>query len=299
LPSPFVLSEAPFKVFSMTRSATKWNAFAPWWCGECENGLVDHPTIPNAQVACRCRDAALRKAKLKRLVSTIPNEMRGIRESQPEVMDMPATTRERIKLFVRRTKARVEAERKAPPIREEVDTREPYPAGELGLFLRGPIGSGKTHAAGWATQALLDADVDVYWETLTRMLRRFKQTYGEGSDVLEAELLKTAAEVDVLVIDDLGAARQTPWMLELVGQVIDDRYVARKPIIVTCDLTMQEVDDHLGRRVVDRLEGMCGVPIEFTGRDGRSFRKLSVYGDGPTGVDGRPVPEPAAITPPL
>lgn len=280
----------------MSRTSPSPSPFTPWWCGECENGLVDHPTIPNTQIACSCRAPAIRKAKLKKLTSTIPNEMRGIRESQPEIMDMPASTRARIKAFVRGTKARVDAERATPPVREEVDTREPYPSGELGLFLIGPIGSGKTHAAAWATEALLRADVDVYWETLTQLLKRFKRTYADGADVLEAELLKTAGEIDVLVIDDVGAARQTPWMLELVGQIVDDRYVARKPIIVTSDLTMTDLDAHIGRRVVDRLEGMCGKPIEFTGRDGRSFRKLAVYGEGVADEDGRPV---AAIRPPL
>ena len=72
----------------------------------------------------------------------------------------------------------------------------------------------------------------------------------------------------LLVIDDFGTERGTEYGLEQVYHVIDSRYRSRKPLIVTTNLTLdnlQNPQDTAHARIYDRLLEMC-VPVLFTGR---------------------------------
>ena len=74
------------------------------------------------------------------------------------------------------------------------------------------------------------------------------------------------------MIDDLGAERQSEYALEIVYNVIDGRYKAQKPLIVTTNVPlgeMQKTEETNYKRIYDRILAMC-VPIQF---DGESRRK--------------------------
>ena len=75
----------------------------------------------------------------------------------------------------------------------------------------------------------------------------------------------------LLVLDDLSAERQTEYMLEIVFNVIDARYRAKLPLIVTTNLTREELmipADVRYKRIFSRLFEMC-TPIEVAGADRR------------------------------
>ena len=72
---------------------------------------------------------------------------------------------------------------------------------------------------------------------------------------------------ELLVLDDLGAERNTPFAMEVVYRVIDDRYTSGKPMVVTTNLTLEQMKkaDGLGvdyQRIYDRVLGMC-IPLHF------------------------------------
>lgn len=76
----------------------------------------------------------------------------------------------------------------------------------------------------------------------------------------------------LLIIDDLGIERGTEYALEQVYNVIDTRYKSGRPLIVTTNLTLDELKapaDIPHKRIYDRVLGMC-VPVMF---NGVNFRK--------------------------
>ena len=76
----------------------------------------------------------------------------------------------------------------------------------------------------------------------------------------------------LLIIDDFGMERGTEYTLEQIYNIVDSRYRSRKPLIVTTNLTLNEIQhpqDTAHARIYDRLLEMC-VPISCIGV---SFRK--------------------------
>ena len=70
-----------------------------------------------------------------------------------------------------------------------------------------------------------------------------------------------------LILDDFGMERGTEYGLEQVFNVIDSRYRSGKPLIVTTNLTLDDLrnpEDTAHSRIYDRLLSMC-VPVRFTG----------------------------------
>ena len=86
------------------------------------------------------------------------------------------------------------------------------------------------------------------------------------------EYISRLCSYPLLILDDFGMERGTEYGLEQVYNVIDSRYRSRKPLIVTTNLTLDEIrhpQNTAHARIYDRLLEMC-VPISCIGV---SFRK--------------------------
>jgi len=133
-----------------------------------------------------------------------------------------------------------------------------------GLLFVGENGSGKTLLATAVLNYVLEEN-----HTLSALLVRFsdyllklRAAFGNRDDVMRAmDLRQVMATVDLLVMDDLGAAAMTrsEWDSEELARVLEDRDLAGLPILATCDLSGAELERRLGRRIVSRLFGMCRV----------------------------------------
>ena len=78
-------------------------------------------------------------------------------------------------------------------------------------------------------------------------------------------------QYSLLIIDDLGIERNTEYAKEQVYNIIDERYKAKLPLIVTTNLTLDELKDSKElayRRIYDRVLSMC-VPVSFQGESHR------------------------------
>ena len=81
------------------------------------------------------------------------------------------------------------------------------------------------------------------------------------------EYISRLCRYPLLIIDDFGMERGTEYGLEQVFNVIDSRYRSGKPLIVTTNLTLDDLrnpEDTAHSRIYDRLLSMC-VPVRFTG----------------------------------
>jgi DNA replication protein DnaC len=140
-------------------------------------------------------------------------------------------------------------------------------ADNIGLLLWGNTGTGKTYAAACIANALMDQAVPVLMTSFPRVLANITGLFGDE----RAEYIDDLTGYKLLVIDDLGAERQSEFALEMVYSVVDLRYRAKKPLIVTTNLTLEEIKNPRNmdyQRIYDRILEMC-VPIHFVGESKR------------------------------
>lgn len=135
-----------------------------------------------------------------------------------------------------------------------------------GLVLWGDVGTGKTFFAACIANALVEQNVSVKMTNFSTILN---DLFAESD---KNKYLDRLNKHSLLIIDDLGIERGTEYALEQVYNVIDTRYKSGKPLIVTTNLTLDELKfptDIPHKRIYDRVLGMC-VPVMF---NGMNFRK--------------------------
>lgn len=132
-----------------------------------------------------------------------------------------------------------------------------------GLLLYGNVGTGKSFTAACIANYLLDENRSVVMTSFVRILQEL-QGFNREKEEAFANKLNT---VSLLIVDDLGAERSTDYALEKVYGIIDNRYRAKKPLILTTNLTLQQMQENSDiryERIYDRIFEMC-FPLEFTG----------------------------------
>lgn len=149
-----------------------------------------------------------------------------------------------------------------------------------GLLLWGDVGTGKTFVAGCIANYLLQHRVSVLVTSLSKIINNL-----QGFTIADKnEYLDSLNKFKLLILDDLGAERQSDFALEQVFNVIDSRYKNGQPIIITTNLTLTEIKnptDTKYKRIYDRILEMC-VPLKFEGiskRPQKSKEKLNVLKD--------------------
>ena len=137
----------------------------------------------------------------------------------------------------------------------------------LGLLLWGGVGTGKSFLAGCIANALMAQEVPVRMTNFAHILNELNNNFSGRNEVIDR-----LCRYPLLIIDDFGMERGTEYALEQIYNIIDSRYRSRKPLIVTTNLTLDEIrhpQDTAHARIYDRLLEMC-VPISCIGV---SFRK--------------------------
>lgn len=151
-------------------------------------------------------------------------------------------------------------------MRNFVDNFQTFKQDGKGLLLFGTVGTGKTFLTACAANALIDRGIPCLVTNFARIANEVQGMF-EGKQ----EYYDNLNRYPLLVIDDLSAERKTEYMQEIVFNVIDARYRANLPLIVTTNLTRQELlhpSDLMYKRIFSRLFEMC-TPIEVSGADRR------------------------------
>ena len=135
-------------------------------------------------------------------------------------------------------------------------------AGNVGCLFWGSVGTGKSYLAGCIANALMEKEIPVYMTNFALILNDLAASF-EGRN----EYISRLCRYPLLILDDFGMERGTEYGLEQVFHVIDSRYRSGKPLIVTTNLTLDDLhnpEDTAHSRIYDRLLSMC-VPVRFTG----------------------------------
>lgn len=145
-----------------------------------------------------------------------------------------------------------------------------------GLLLYGDVGTGKTHFACCIGNYVMEHLSTVFATSLIKILQKAK-SFRDADD--EEAYISRLNYADLLILDDLGAERSTDYALEIVYNVIDSRYRSGKPMIVTTNLTLDEMRDTPDlryRRIYDRIFEVC-YPLEFVGKSWRMKEAASRF----------------------
>jgi DNA replication protein DnaC len=145
----------------------------------------------------------------------------------------------------------------------------------MGLLLWGGVGTGKSFFAGCIANALIDQGVPVLMTNFVRILNTLTGMYSQDRN----DFIDSLNKYSLLVLDDLGVERNSEFALEQVFSVIDSRYRSKKPMIVTTNLTLDELKhptDLAHARIYDRVLERC-VPLKINNRnirEGNAARNL-------------------------
>ncbi len=142
-------------------------------------------------------------------------------------------------------------------------------AENIGYLLWGGVGTGKSYFAGCVANALMEQEITVRMTNFALILNDLTASF-EGRNDYIAQLCRAM----LLIIDDFGMERGTEYGLEQVYNVIDSRYRSKKPLIVTTNIPLHDLQhplDTAHARIYDRLLEMC-APIRFSGEN---FRKIT------------------------
>lgn len=153
--------------------------------------------------------------------------------------------------------------------------------GRNGLFITGPKGTGKTHLAAAIANQLMQEGTAVVCMTMIDLLDRIKQTFEQHQKwgASESSVLNTYKEVPLLIIDDMGKEPATEWAVSKIYAIINARYEAYLPTIITTNYSDSELvrrltpkdsgDSTTADATIDRLREMCAA-IVTTGDSWRS-----------------------------
>jgi DNA replication protein DnaC len=189
------------------------------------------------------------KARARSLDSVIPKRFRGMSLDRPPVAHLP----DPVKFVARR-------------FLEELGDNL---AAGRGLWFFGDVGTGKTSVAMMISERALAAGHTVAVYSMPDLLRQLRATYADDASMHDFELLDRLAEVDLLHLDDLGAERMTPWVMESLYSLVNMRYEAEKSIVLTTNVSeMDDLASQIGQRTTSRLVEMC-LQVPLYGSDQR------------------------------
>ena len=137
----------------------------------------------------------------------------------------------------------------------------------IGYLLWGKVGTGKSYFAGCIANALMEREISVCMTNFALILNDLAASY-KGRN----EYIARLCSFPLIILDDFGMERSTEYGLEQIYNVVDSRYRSQKPLIVTTNLTLEELqnpEDTPHARIYDRLIEMCS-PVCITGEN---FRK--------------------------
>ena len=116
---------------------------------------------------------------------------------------------------------------------------EEFKKDSTGLLLWGNMGTGKSFLAGCIANALVDKGVPVIMTNFARLLNKLTDMYAGDRNAY----IDSFKRYELMIIDDLGIERNSEFAREQVFSVIDSRYRSQLPMIVTTNLTVDELLD--------------------------------------------------------
>lgn len=151
---------------------------------------------------------------------------------------------------------------------------EGFPTAE-GIFITGPVGTGKTHLVSCLANHLINREIRVLFGNVLDLLGRIRKSYDHDSQEDEWRILDELTTVPLLIIDDLGKEKVTAWVEQNLYHIVDARYRENKPLVITSNYGLSELEsryEEVGPALASRISEMCEGKI-LGGQDWRKITK--------------------------
>jgi len=119
------------------------------------------------------------------------------------------------------------------------------------LTFQGINGCGKTHLAAAIANYQLAQGKPVFFVVVPELLDHLRSTFSPDSKTSYDEFFEKLKETPLLILDDFGEQSATPWAQEKLYQLINYRYNARLPTVVTTCFSLDEIETRISSRMVD------------------------------------------------
>lgn len=131
---------------------------------------------------------------------------------------------------------------------EYVDHIEEYLQTGLNLIIcgNGKVGTGKTHLACAVAQAAMQKGIPARFINVVSMIAEIKEDFD----------ISKFADIELLIIDDLGKEKSTEWVCETIYGIINKRYEAMKPTVITTEVCMADMAaqyQEKGKAILSRI----------------------------------------------
>jgi DNA replication protein DnaC len=190
--------------------------------GECDGSTWMLDEGSNRSRPCRCREARVRRAVSGGIGTGIGRRFLEVSFEREPLVSVEPTLLRRVKAFTR-------------------DIERNLDAGK-GLWFDGPVGTGKTSLAILVAKAARDAGRSYAVYPVPRLLAEIKRTFDRDASDSYMSFFRRLCTVDILVLDDLGAEKQTEWVLEQLYSIVNERWQDRRSIVVTTNLPDSDSD---------------------------------------------------------
>jgi DNA replication protein DnaC len=137
------------------------------------------------------------------------------------------------------------------------------------LVMQGPNGCGKTHLAIAIAKRCLDNGAAVLFATVPDLLDYLRAAFSPNTEVGYDDEFQKMREAEVLILDDLGAEQSTAWANEKLFQLLNHRYNAHLPTVVTTNcIDLSGIAPRLRSRLRDRRL------VQTVVMDAQDFREM-------------------------
>jgi DNA replication protein DnaC len=143
------------------------------------------------------------------------------------------------------------------------------------LVLMGTYGSGKTHLAAAIANYRASQGFPVMFVVVPDMLDHLRATFNPSSETSYDRRFEEIRTAPLLVLDDLGSQATRPWVQEKLYQLVNYRYNAELPTVITTADALEEIDARLRARLMDRsLVTIAPITVpSFKGKLAKKRRK--------------------------
>jgi len=153
------------------------------------------------------------------------------------------------------------------------------------LLLKGGYGCGKTHLAAAIANERLGRGESVLFVVVPDLLDHLRATFAPTSRVTYDERFETVRSTPFLILDDLGAQSVTAWAQEKLFQLLNYRYNAQLPTVITTNRELEEIEPRIRSRLADTtmftIVTILAPDFRQGGTDSRGtgVSNLAFYGD--------------------
>ena len=133
------------------------------------------------------------------------------------------------------------------------DFNEQFPTGKFNMIINGNVGAGKTFLANCIAKELLDRGLGVLYMTAVDFFEMARNLALSKDDERDSESAEIIGSADCLIIDDLGTENTTTFSASQLFAWIERRQLAKKPVIITTNLSMAQIQERYSERVSSRI----------------------------------------------